>query len=203
VIHFYKRSDEETPCDVFPGFRVADSRELMTIMELRSVLYHSTFGYHGIDVHDRDSVHWVACLEGRIVAALRLVGPTPVPLEIERFASLQDMFGPGVRLMQVGGFWLAPAYRRLTKATVGVALRLLDKAIQFATRLEVAVLVLRTTKPLTKWYASLGFQRLCSLDYIDPAYGAVFTMCRVLDPAAVRHALLLHPNDPYSADAKG
>ncbi len=175
-----KRFDEHTVSTNFYGCKIADSRERVKVVQFRNLLYRDAFGHHGIDMHDRHCVHFLASSGGNIVAALRLVGPTPVPLEIEQFVNLRPSFGPGVRVMQVGGFWLAPDYRKVTKATVRAAVDLLDKAVQFATRLDVAVLVLRTTELLSKWYVSLGFQRAPSLDYDDPAYGAVFTMCRSL-----------------------
>lgn len=161
--------------------KIADTREREQLLERRALLYWKEFGAPGVDVYDRSAIHVACTRNGIVLAALRLVGPTPLPLEVEAFQKFGTHVPGQGRLMQIGGFWLDPAYLRVSTASLQLAETLFNRALSVAYALGAAGLILRTSElARAKWYAAVGFKRLEWLDYYDPVWGQVYTMYRGL-----------------------
>lgn len=156
--------------------KVANVYELLQCLRLREVWYHKSFGYHGRDVFDKHGVHIVAVQGDRLVAGARLLGPTPLPLELLAVNSL-SLPGADARVMQAGALWVDPQYRRVLSASARLYRLLSGKMLELARRFGTAGVVLRTSEPrMTKWYRAIGFQEVPNGNYFDPYWGRVFTM---------------------------
>lgn len=158
--------------------KTADPRERVCSLETRETSYREFFGSGGIDFHDRSVIQLVALLADEVVAGARIVGPTPLPLDIASVAGgLWKTASGSLRVAQLGGLWFHSRYRRVSIATVKLCRRLFRKAWEIGTRLGAAAFVLRTSEArMTKWYGALGFVPVPECDYHDPVWGKVFTM---------------------------
>lgn len=163
--------------------KIADAAERGESIGKRILIYGEMLGHHGVDEYDRTSVHIVAIHRGRLVAALRLVGPTPLTVELSQFLNLAEPQFDSAKLMQIGGFWAEPAIRRITRNNVLTLNRLFQKSLEVARRFRCAALIMRTVPRLRSWYSLFGFEMLPHLNYFDPHWGPVVTMrLRIEDP---------------------
>ncbi|GBD25622.1 hypothetical protein HRbin30_00946 [bacterium HR30] len=158
------------------NIRVADARELAESLRKRMLIYREMLGHHGVDEYDRTSLHIVALRGGLLVAALRLVGPTPLTVELSRFINLERSPFDSARLMQIGGFWAEGPMRRVTRDNTLTVKRLFQKSVELASRFGCGGIIMRTVPRLRPWYSGFGFKVLPNLNYWDPHWGHVVTM---------------------------
>ncbi|MCX8071048.1 MAG: hypothetical protein N3C12_01165 [Candidatus Binatia bacterium] len=154
--------------------KVADARERLLTVASRREIYLQDLGRVGIDFADRTALHIAGFAGTELVAAIRLIGPSPLPLEMFRFVGSPPLEN---RALQAGGFWVRRDFRRL-RARSGELFRLLyAKLLEVATRHSAAAIYLRTpSRPVAELYRAVGFLRLQSLDFLDPEWGPVYTM---------------------------
>lgn len=163
--------------------KVADSRELVQSLQMREISYREFFHQGGGDLHDSNAVQFVVCSGNEVVAGARMIGPTPVPLEIPVVLHLSPEGRARPAIAQLGGLWLHPRYRRVTVATAAICRKLFHKVYETGRRLGASGFILRTSeRRMTKWYGALGFVPVPEWDYHDPVWGKVFTMFMPLHP---------------------
>lgn len=154
--------------------KVADTLERSLALESRQTIYSRDLSHHGIDLADRAALHLVVTFGGRVVAAIRLIGPTPLPIEMASFVSLPQS---NVRVLQVGGFWMDRSLRRVTRLSGSIFKGLRQEMVRIAERLSAAAIYLRTpTVTVRELYRLAGFEWLRTLDFWDPTWGPVYTM---------------------------
>lgn len=156
--------------------KVANTLERVALLNMRGAIYAEALGHHGVDLHDKSSIHVVAVDGGQLVAAARLLGPLPLGLEIGQFIDTQHSLPEPRRVMQVGGFWVLPSRRRLTTGNVAALVALLEKCLEISRRFGSCGLIMRTIPKLKPWYQLLGFEPQPELGYADPLWGSVITM---------------------------
>jgi len=157
--------------------KVADSREVIRSLQMRGISYRQFFGDAGGDLHDSSAVQFVVCSGEEVVAGARMIGPTPVPLEIPVVLHLSPEGRAHPAIAQLGGLWLHPRYLRVTVATAAICRKLFHKVYETGGRLGVSGFILRTSeRRMIKWYGALGFVSVPEWDYDDPIWGKVFTM---------------------------
>lgn len=157
--------------------KIVNVYEMLQCLRFRAIWYQSAFGYHGRDVFDKHAVHVVALQGHCLVAGARLLGPTPLPLELPVAMSSLSLPAHKARVMQAGALWIDPVYRRASSASAALYRSLFGKMLEVARRFEVTGLVLRTSESrMTKWYRAVGFYEVPDLNYLDPHWGLVFTM---------------------------
>lgn len=154
--------------------KLADTLERRVALRARGFIYAGELGHHGLDTADSTAMHLVALVGDDIVAAVRLVGPTPLPLEVTRFF---PNLGANQKILQVGGFWIHSAFRRVTSWNIRVPIALHRETIRIARRLNVHGIYLRTHVPNVKpFYQAAGFQPVSQLDFHHPQWGHVYSM---------------------------
>lgn len=163
--------------------KIADVIESAASLKGRAHYYREFFSEPGVDLHDRLAVHVVVCRGGEVVAGGRMLGPTPLPLDI-KIPSRSHGVGEklGGRVVQLGGFWLHAPYRRVSTATAKVSRLLFGKMRELAKKFGASTFVLRTSEArMIYWYRALGFERAPELDYADPVWGQVLAMVYQLE----------------------
>jgi predicted GNAT family N-acyltransferase len=172
------RPEHDTPATTGkpPGLvvKIADAREREIALQRRAEIYTQELGYHGLDEYDKDAIHLVAMDErGEMVGAVRLLGPRPLPLELESHVPLDAEFN---RALQVGGFWVHRKGRRIGSSWAVPEL-LRQGMVKVARCLGSNAIVLRThIRPLSRYYRMAGFVHWREKDFVHPAWGPVFTM---------------------------
>lgn len=163
----------------FPNisFSLAKGSHREALLETRRTIYTDELGYHGIDEFDQQARHIGAfTLDGRIVAACRILGPEQRPLEIESDVDLDRLLGPLRRPAQIGGLWVHPEFRKVREGFM-LPLALMRCLYIIAERHNVTDLVLRThvaaVRPL---YLRIGFVERTDFAYRHPQWGEVFVM---------------------------
>lgn len=171
----YPRSDRHPTIVV----KVADSLERFLALGLRGMIYLEELGQHGIDLADRHAIHLIAVRERNVMAALRLLGPGPLPLEVAEFMAMGRDSG---RVMQVGRFWIRKDMRRITAESAPLFGALRIAMLATAKRLAAREILLRTpVQDVDALYRSVGFERVQELDFHDPVWGDVYVMRLVVD----------------------
>lgn len=154
--------------------KVAGSAELVEALRLRAAIYSEELGFHGVDFADRTALHIVALRDEELVGALRLIGPSPLPLEIEQYTRPEAATS---RTMQIGGFWIGKNYRRVTGSNIGLFNAFGTAISRCARRLGVCSILLRTHIPeVEPLYRAAGFRRVPTLDFVHPMWGPVYAM---------------------------
>ncbi len=164
--------------------KVANARELADSLAMREAAYGEVFHEKGVDLHDRTAIQLVVSSGNEVVAGARMIGPTPLPLEIGLPAHelLPQAEDGSIAIGQLGGLWLHPRYHRLSTVTAAICRKLFQKACEIGTRLGASAFVLRTSEHrMTKWYAAVGFELVPEWSYEDPLWGKVFTMLMPLN----------------------
>jgi|GEM_PF-1796509 len=173
--------------------KIADSRERDVVLAGRRLIYEAELGHHGVDMSDRHGLHLVALLEGDVVGGIRLIGPTPLPLEVSQFLSF-DRPAQG-RTLQVGGFWLRRAFRRVSPLTLRLFGSLTSHMHRWAQLTQATGVFLRThVRAVEGLYRAAGFRRLPELEFHHPLWGKVY--CMYLPVPRCERANRLQPVSP-------
>lgn len=174
--------------------KVADCYERRDALRGRADLYVGDYGHPGVDKFDRPAIHVVAIAGGKVVAGARVLGPTPIPLELQELVDLQNVVRTS-RIFQIGSLWVLPSYRRIREPSEMPSMLLMKKIIYLAQCMDVAGIVLRTAGvQRERYYQAIGFKKLPGAEFCDPVWGSVGVM--YLDVSASR----LRP-EPRKCDA--
>jgi len=96
--------------------RVAAPNERQGVLAFRSQIYRQELGDNGVDRFDDSAHHLVVCeTAGRIVAALRIVGPENRPLPLEELVDLSAILSPERTPAEVARFCVARDYRQMRR----------------------------------------------------------------------------------------
>lgn len=156
--------------------KIANSRERAEVLHLRGLFYTLDYGHPGIDMFDKTAVHLVSIVDGEIIAGARILGPLPLPVELEPILRSLSV-STGQRLFQIGSLWVAPRFRRIRSDSAPASLPLMEKIISLANSMQVSGVVLRTAgAQREKYYQLVGFQKLPNCDFDDPVWGRVGLM---------------------------
>jgi predicted GNAT family N-acyltransferase len=158
-------------------FKVAKGPEIAHVLELRRQIYEDELGYHGIDAFDERAHQLIAVdCEGEIVAALRILGPDQRPFEIEQFVDLSAVIPEGRSPAQIGGFWIRPASRRISRQAF-LPLGMLKLACAFARKHQITDFIMRThVEHLREFYRRAFFRPVDDLAFEHPVWGRVYVM---------------------------
>lgn len=160
--------------------KVANLREREIALSRRAEIYQKELGYHGIDEHDRNAVHLVAIdRRGEIVGAARMLGPSPLPLELDEFVAIPPFFPPGGVAMQLGGLWVSKEKKDL-KSRFFTPLALWRRILEIAVKTRTKVLIVRTLPRLAAYYKTVGFRSFPGGPFHDPTWGRVALMFQLL-----------------------
>jgi hypothetical protein len=155
--------------------KIADSKERGVVLAGRRLIYETELGQHGIDMSDRHGVHFVALFHGEVVGGIRLIGPTPLPLEVSQFLPF-DQPAQG-RTLQVGGFWLRRSFRKVSPLTLRLFGLLTSRMHRWAQLTYATGVFLRThVRAVEGLYRAAGFRRLPELEFDHPLWGKVYCM---------------------------
>lgn len=176
---------EATPGTTGPGIvvKIANPREREIAIARRAEIYTAELGHHGLDEYDRGAVHLVALDEGgEMLGACRLLGPQPLPTELEGFVQLGSLLPCGGYSMQAGGLWVLK-HKVDLKRRIFVALALWRRALSLAAKTGATALVVRTLPRLSPYYRSVGFQSLSQALFHDPTWETATLMFRPIGEA--------------------
>lgn len=160
--------------------KVADTETIARAIGRRAGLYADDYGHSGCDHFDRHALHLVVERNdnlGEVLAACRVLGPAPLPLELDQYTAGVKSIALSGRVLQVGSLWVDPAYRRVAKGRPPVTVFLFVKLIELARALAVDGIVLRTGGAhRVAYYRSVGFELLRGATFEDPVWGRVVLM---------------------------
>jgi len=156
-------------------FKVADVLERDRAFELRGRVYREELGHDGLDGFDEHAHHLIAIdRDGKLLAALRIVGPDQRPFDMERLVTLAD-FLPGDRVPgELSRFCVDPAFRRVERGSF-VHLGMFKLAHSFARKHGLTDFVTLALPHLRNGYR-VGFFRSVGPDLIHPTWGPVSLM---------------------------
>lgn len=160
---------------VFRGirFKLADSRERARAVAMRRVIYAAELGSQGVDAFDQVADHLIALdAGGEIISALRIIGPAVRPLEIEGYVQLSRFIDPGRVPAQIGGFWVRPDQRRVSRTSM-IHLGMLQFASKFLLDLRVTDVTAYTVPKLRVFYGRAGFRSGDPETFTHPIWGRV------------------------------
>lgn len=164
-------------------FKIADENERRQALVLRSHIYGKELGNSGLDRFDESAHHLIGCdSTGRVISALRIVGPDQRPFDLEQLVDLSRLLIPSRCPAEVSRFCVDAEYRQIHRGQM-VHLGMLKLLHEFSEHAGITDLFTLGLPHLKNLYR-VGFFTALEIECDHPTWGP--TQLLHLDLGAVR-----------------